>query len=204
MIDQNWVMLSAALGLIGGTRYAYMTMRGRNFPNRVTWVLWAAAPLIAFFAQLDAGVGLPAIPTLASGVGPLIVLTASFASRHGHVKITPFDLCCGTISVIALIVWVGTGHAQSAVLLAVIADAAAAIPTVRKAWRDPASENGLFYVLVGIGAIITLLSITDWAPASWMFAGYILLLAVVLTTIIATRRRAGRLDTRKTPVRPSL
>ena len=73
-------------------------------------------------------------------------------------------------------------------LFAVLADGAASIPTVRKAWRDPHSENALFYLLVGAGSVITLLTITDWRPASWMFAGYILVLAVSMTTVIAVRR----------------
>ncbi|SDT72334.1 hypothetical protein [Jiangella sp. DSM 45060] len=187
MIDQNWVVLSAALGLIGGLRYAVATMRGRASPNRVTWVLWAAAPLIAFSAQLDAGVGLPAVLTLAAGVGPLIVLTASFAGRHGSATITPFDLACGAVSVIALLVWIGLGSASWAVVVAVAADAAAATPTVRKAWREPHTENALFYVLVGLGATVTLLTITDPAPASWLFAAYMLALSLTLTAVIAGR-----------------
>ncbi|TDC84794.1 hypothetical protein E1285_26200 [Actinomadura sp. 7K507] len=196
MLDGNWVIVSAALGLLGSCRYAYATMRGRVRPNRVTWFLWAAAPLIAFSAQLDAGVGTPAILTLASGTGPLIVVTASFASRHGTAKITAFDLFCGAVSVVALAVWLGLGAASWAVLFAVAADGAAAVPTIRKAWRDPSSENALFYVLVGIGATITLLTITTWEPASWLFAGYMLAISLLLTTIITAQRAAERTEER--------
>jgi len=188
MIHPNWVFLSMALGLLGSLRYAHATLLGRVRPNRVTWSLWAAAPLIGFFAQLDTAVGRPALLTLSAGVGPLIVLTASLASRHGTVAITRFDLACGAISVIALIVWVGLGQAALAVLFAVIADAAGAVPTLRKAWRDPDSESALFYALVGIAATITLLTITAWQPASWAFAGYMLAISVALTAIIVLRR----------------
>ncbi|MYW75179.1 MULTISPECIES: hypothetical protein [Pseudonocardia] len=53
------------------------------------------------------------------------------------------------IAVAALVVWVGFDAAPTAVIFAVGADAAA-LPTIRKAWHDPDSENLLFYVLVGI------------------------------------------------------
>lgn len=192
MLDPNWVFLGSVLSLFGSIHYARATMAGRARPNRVTWTLWAAAPLIGFFAQLDEGVGLPAVQTLGAGVSPLIVLAASFLSRHGAVRITGFDLACGGISVAALAAWLGLGHASLAVLFAVLADGAAAIPTIRKAWRRPHTENALFYVLIGIGATITLLTITDWRPASWMFAGYILALTVSMATIITTRRLALR------------
>jgi hypothetical protein len=58
----------------------------------------------------------------------------------------------------------------------VAADAAAALPTIRKAWHDPDSEDVLFYVLVGTGATITLLTIRSWGPSGWAFAGYMLAL----------------------------
>lgn len=199
MLDPHWVFLGSALSLFGSLRYARATLVGSARPNRVTWTLWAAAPLIGFFAQLDGGVGLPSVQTLGAGISPLIVLAASFLSRHGAVRITAFDLACGAISVAALAVWLGLGQAALAVLFAVLADGAASIPTLRKAWRDPHSENVLFYLLVGAGSVITLLTITDWHPASWMFAGYILVLAASMTTVIAVRRarpRGGRSRTR--------
>ncbi|WP_026930356.1 hypothetical protein [Glycomyces tenuis] len=190
MLDPHWVFLSSVLSLFGSVHYARATLAGRARPNRVTWSLWAAAPLIGFFAQLDGGIGLPAVQTLGAGISPLIVLTASFLSRHGAVKVSAFDLACGSTAVVALAAWLGLGHTGLAVLFVVLADAAAAVPTVRKAWRDPHSEHVMFYPLIGIGAVITLLTITDWRPASWLFAGYILALAATMSAVITTRRQA--------------
>lgn len=188
MLDPNWVFVSATLGLIGGTRYAWAIVKGQARPNLVTWSLWAAAPLIGFFAQLDAGVGLPAVPTLTAGLGPLVVLTTGLLAKQHRARLGLFDLICAVIASIALGIWLGLGQAPLAVLFAVAADAVAALPTVVKAWRDPDSENLLFYILVGIGATITLLTITSWDPAVWAFAGYILTLAIVLVSIVAGRR----------------
>lgn len=192
MLDPNWVFVSAALGLVGCTRYSLSIVRGRTRPNLVTWSLWAAAPLIAFFAQLDAGVGLPALLTLTAGLGPLIVVITGLLARRHLARIGPFDLACGAIALIALAVWLGLGQAPLAVLLAVAADGAAALPTIRKAWRDPDSENLIFYVIVGIGATLTLLTITTPDPAAWAFAAYLLALSLVLAGLIAGRRRALR------------
>lgn len=70
-------------------------------------------------------------------------------TRHSYSTIGPFDVVCAVIAVAALVVWVGFDAAPTAVIFAVGADAAA-LPTIRKAWHDPDSENLLFYVLVGI------------------------------------------------------
>lgn len=190
MIDPHWVFLGAALGLAGNVRYAAATLSGTARPNLVTWVLWAVAPLIGFAAQLSAGVGLPATLTLAAGVGPLLVVVAALVTRHGRVRIGPFDVVCAALSAVALIVWLGLGAAPTVVFVAVAADAAAALPTVRKAWHDPGSESLTFYVLVGVGATITLLTVRSAAPSGWAFAAYMLVLCLVVVGVVTTRRRS--------------
>lgn len=191
MLDPNWVFLSAALGLAGSIRYAAATVTGTARPNLVTWVLWAAAPLIGFSAQLAAGVGLAAVLTLAAGLGPLIVVGSAVVTRHGLARIGPFDIACALIAGLALIVWLGLDAAPVAVFFAVGADAAAALPTIRKAWRNPDSENLLFYVLVGLGATITLLTLRGWTPSDWAFAVYMLVLSLLIVGIVAARRRSS-------------
>lgn len=110
-------------------------------------------------------------------------------TRHNLAQLGPFDAVCAVIAVTALGIWLGLGQAPLAVIFAVAADAAAALPTIVKAWRDPDSENLLFYVLAATAATITLLTISSWEPASWAFAGYILALCVLLVGIVSMRRR---------------
>lgn len=189
MLDPHWVFLGAALGLFGSTRYSIAIVRGSVRPNLVTWSLWALAPIIAFFAQLDAGVGLPAVMTLAAGLGPTIVLATSLISRRHFARFGVFDLGCTIVAVIALAVWFGLGDAPMAVYFAVAADGIAALPTLIKAWRHPDSENALFYLVVSAGATITLLTITTWNPETWAFVAYQFAICMSLAIMIPLRRR---------------
>ncbi|MBK0417988.1 hypothetical protein JD276_02925 [Leucobacter sp. CSA1] len=191
MIDPRWVFLSMVFSLIGALRYAYLTLRGRVRPNLVSWSLWAAAPLIGFLAQLDAGVGMPALQTLASGLAPLLVLVSGLVSRHGRVRLSAFDLSCGGVALVAIVVWLALGNAPLAVLFAIAADAIAAIPTLIKAWRDPRSENASFYALIGAGSIVTLCTVASWRPEVWGFSAYILVLCTTLICVILGRRAAA-------------
>lgn len=190
MLDAYWVFVGAALGLVGSIRYSFAIVRERVQPNLITWSLWAAAPLIGFFAQLDSDVGLPAVMTLAAGLGPTIVIVTSIFARRFFARLGWFDLVCAAVAVTALGTWLGLGQAPLAVLLAVAADAVAALPTIVKAWQHPDSENVLFYVLVSAGAIITLLTISSWEPHFWVFAAYQFVVCAFLSIVIATRRRA--------------
>ncbi len=190
MLDPHWVFLGAALGLLGSARYSLAIVRGSVRPNLVTWSLWGIAPIIAFFAQLDAGVGLPAVMTLAAGLGPTIVVTTSLISRRYFARFGMFDLACAIVAVIALAVWLGLGDAPMAVFFAVAADGIAALPTVIKAWRHPDSENALFYLVVSVGSTITLLTISTWNPEAWAFVAYQFAICMLLAIMIPFRRRA--------------
>jgi len=192
VLNPHWVFAGALLGLIGSVRYAVAIPKGSVRPNLVTWCLWALAPLIGFLAQLDSGVGLPALMTLAAGTGPLIVIMTSLVARRHYTHLGVVDVICAGIAGVALAAWIGLDEAPLAVFFAIAADGVAALPTLVKAWRRPSSESLFFYVLVGIGATITLFTISNWAPQAWAFAVYQLSICVIFVAVISTRRHGRR------------
>ena len=108
MIDPRFAILGALIVLTGNAAYARDTVRGETQPNRVSWMLWALAPMIAFAAQVAQGVGLDAVLTLAVGIGPLLVVAASFLDPKAYARVTPFDAGCAALSLIALGAWAAT------------------------------------------------------------------------------------------------
>ena len=187
MIDPRFVLLGAALTLVGSSRYALATVRGRTQPNRVTWFLWALAPLIGFAAQLDDGVGWPSVLTLSIGVGPAIIFSSTFVNRRSYWRITGFDLVCGAASLGALVVWLAVPDPGAAVLAAVLADLLAGIPTIRKAWSHPETEIATPFALGLLNATITLLTLDRWDLSTWAFPVYLVALMVVLLACVLGR-----------------
>ena len=74
---QYLVIVGAIVNLTGAISYIKETLKGNTKPNKVTWLLWAIAPLIATFAALSDGVRLSVLPIFMSGFGPLLVFIAS-------------------------------------------------------------------------------------------------------------------------------
>jgi hypothetical protein len=193
VIDARFAILGALITVAGSASYARDTMRGRTQPNRVTWILWTVAPLIAFAAEVVQGVGLESLMTLAVGVGPLLVVIASYLDPRAYYRLTRFDLICGALSVAALIAWGVTGTGDVAILFSILADFFGLIPTLRKAYRDPESESASAFVASGCGSVITLLTV---APGNWTFANvgfplYILAADLTLSSLILIPRRRG-------------
>lgn len=184
MINEKFVLVGALLNIIGSSTYAWNTFKGKTKPNRVTWFLWALAPLIAFAAQLNKGVGLQVLMTFMVGFGPLLVFTASFLNKKAFWKITRLDIVCGTLSVVALILWAITGEGNIAIALSIAADLLAGVPTLIKSYNEPETEHPDVFRNGALSAAITLLTIKTWTFANYGFALYILLICITLYSLI--------------------
>jgi hypothetical protein len=185
MIDHNWIFLGAAFNLVGSITYVIATLQGKTKPNRVTWFLWALAPLIAFTAMLGEGVSpLDGLMTFMVGFGPLMVFIASFVNKKSYWKITTFDIICGVLSVLGIIAWAVTRTGMIAILFSVIADGLALLPTLVKSWKGPETENHVIFMNGAISALITLLALKVYDFEHLAFPVYIFVVCVVLFVLI--------------------
>ncbi|HVQ44054.1 MAG TPA: hypothetical protein VMT30_03750 [Candidatus Saccharimonadia bacterium] len=184
MLDPRFVILASIIDLFGTAAYALDTLRGRTQPNRVSWLLWTVIPFITFAAQLSEHVGWSALFTLVVAVGPGAVLIASFLDRKAYWKITQFDIVCGLLSVLAIILWLITQTGLIAILLSLAADFLAGIPTLVKSYREPHTESSSAYFAGIFSSGLTLLTIHTWNFATYSFPVYILIFCLVLFTLV--------------------
>lgn len=184
MIDERFIIVGAILNFLGCLSYLRDTIKGKTRPNRVSWFLWAAAPLIAFSAELNHGVGLPALMTFMAGFCPLLIFLGSFLNRTAKWKLTRLDFICGALSVVGLVLWQITGSGGLAILFSILADGLAGVPTIVKSWKEPESENWHAFFLGGASALLTLLAIDTWDFAHAGFPLYILTICVLLVVLI--------------------
>lgn len=191
MIDPHFVIFGAAIGFLGGLSYLAGTLKGTVLPNRVSWFMWTLAPLVAFAAEVQQGVGLQSLMTFMVGFNPLLILLASFANRKSAWQLTRFDLCCGCLSVAGLCLWYVTRVGNVAIVFAILADGLAAVPTLVKAYVAPESESYVGFLAFAVSAAITLLTVSTWNFASYGFPLYICAICLVLTVLI--KFRLGRL-----------
>ncbi len=155
--DIGLILISICLSLFGSYKYIYDTIKGNTRPNRVSQGLWALIPFIGVGAALSSGAGvLTTVRTFMAGLVPLVIFIASFVNKTGYWKTTKFDYLCGSISLFALLLWVAIDLPVYAILVAVLADLFAAIPTIKKSWTNPESETGMAY-LMGLFSVIVII-----------------------------------------------
>ncbi len=187
MISDKFVIVGALIALAGTFSYIRGTIQGRTKPNRVTWFMWALAPMVAFGAEIDKGVGLIALMTFTVGFSPLLVFIASFVNKNAVWKLGPFDFICGFLSMLGLVLWLLTKEGNLGIAFAISADTLAALPTIVKSYTNPESENHWVFTVAAINAGIALLTIDDWTFAHYGFPAYIFLICVLITSLIVFR-----------------
>jgi len=146
---QYIVVIGAIVQFFGVYAYIRDTLLGKTKPNRVSWLLWAIAPLIATFAALSAGITWAVLPVFTSGFGPLLILLASFVNKKAYWKLEKLDYLCGVFSILALVLWGITKQPIIAIIFAILSDGFAAVPTLIKSWHFPETETlSLYYASV--------------------------------------------------------
>jgi hypothetical protein len=180
MLNQNFIILGAVIALGGSLTYVIKTLKGEAKPNRVSFLLWALAPFIAFAAELKQGVGIVSLLTFMIGLSSLLILIASFFNKKSVWAIKKFDIICGILSAIGLILWLITKDGNLAIFFSIMADLFAGIPTIIKAYKHPETEVSVGYGTSVISAILTLLTISTWNFAHYGFPVYIVLINILI------------------------
>ncbi len=189
MIDPNFVLLGAVLQVVGSYSYLKETLQGKVKPNRVSWLLWAIAPLIAFFAELNQGVGIQSLTTFIVGFVPLVIFIASFVNKKSSWALNKFDATCGIFSILGLVLWYLTQSGNIAILFSILADGLASVPTVIKSYSNPETENSTLFWFGVINAVLGLLVIQTWNFEHWAFPAYLFFMNLLLATTIQLRQK---------------
>ena len=185
---QYLVIIGALAQLIGIASYIKETLQGKTKPNKVTWLLWSVAPLIAAIAAFTDGVRWAILPTFMAGFGPLLVFICSFISKNAYWKLEKFDYICGIFSILALILWAITKQPIIAIIFSIASDGLAAVPTLIKAWKYPDTENAAPYITGIFSALTSFAAITMWNFSSLAFPIYLVLLNTCIIISIYNKK----------------
>jgi hypothetical protein len=191
MISPYFIFLGLALSLYGGLHYFLDTIHGRVKPNKMSWGLWALAPLIAFAAELKQGVGLQSLMTFIVGFNPLMIFLASFVNKKSYWKISRFDIWCALLSIAGIVLWFVTQKSDVAIIFSIAADLLAGIPTLKKSFFAPETESYEVFFYGLVNAIITLLTIKIWNLAYVGFPLYIV--AFNTTAVLLIKCKLGKI-----------
>ena len=188
MLPEQFIYLVIISTIVGYYFYFKDFFHGETRPNLVSWFIWMLAPFIGVFFQLKAGAGLSVLPVFIAGLGPLLVLVAFIIKKGGYWKLTTFDLICGLLSLLALVIYVLSRNLGISIVFAIVSDALAALPTIIKSWKFPETETGILYASGIINNIIGLFIIKNWVFPIYSFGIYFIIVNLILVICIYRKK----------------
>lgn len=182
------VFVAASATLLAAILYIRCMFKGQTMPNRVTWFMWSIAPFIAAAAATSNGVTWAVIPVLMSGVSPFLVFTASFFNKKAYWRLSSFDYLCGALSGLAIALWILASEPNLAIVLAIVSDALAAVPTLTKALHNPETESSWPFVIGIFSPMTSFLVATAWSFAELAFPSYLIAVNLLLSVLVIKKK----------------
>ena len=182
------VFVGVLIQLAGASLYLRDTIAGTTKPNRITFILWAALPFVGGSAALAEGVGWATLPVFIAGFTPLIILIASFHNKNAYWKLRSYDYFLGSLAVLALVLWWFTDNPTYAIVLVVLANMLAALPTLLKSWSHPETETGISYLTSLIGAASAFFVLEAFSFAELAYPTYLAIQGAVFVLVIYRAR----------------
>lgn len=183
---------SAIVAVAGVLPYYFQIFFKGVKPERASWFIWTVLQLIAFASQKDAG----GTDSLWLVIGQLVVTTTVFliAIPKGVGGFTKFDLKCLALAGVGIVLWKLANQPALAITFVVFADAMGALPTVRKALKEPETESRITFGSGVVAGVLALLAVGSLDPVLLAYPLYITLAnaAVVAACQIGYRRLAQR------------
>ncbi len=181
-----FLVLAGLVTVGSAVPYIRDIIKGVTKPNIVSWLTWTLLTGVATVAEFAAGEYRTAIFTGTAVLETTIIVLLGI--KYGHTKYTSFDIVCQIGALFGFVVWAVFDSPGAAVIFTVAIDFIGALPTIRHSWLKPNEETWATYTMGGTGALLAIFALTSYNWTSLTYAVYIVLINIVFTTILLTRR----------------
>ncbi len=169
-------LIGGLLSACGTIPYILETLKGRTKPRLVTWATWSTLTGVAAAGAFADG-------QLASGVFALLGSVATgliviAGARYGDRSFTKIDIACLAGVLAGLGLWLALDSPAIAIWAAVVIDFVGFVPTFVHAWQKPSEETASTFVIVAIGAVVTVAATISSGAHSVTAIGYPLYVAL--------------------------
>ena len=190
--------LAGVMTLVAFTPYVRSILLGKTRPNRVSWFIWAFICTITAFAYRASGAS--ATLWVAYVYAAMTTLVALLSIKRGEPGFTWLDCVCFFGAVASLVPWFVFHDAPLALYISIAIDVFAVLPTLHKAYRDPASEDPLAWTISATAMALNLFAIEDWSPRVSAYPIYCFIAVGSIAAVLHVR--SAQNDPRIPGVRP--
>ena len=180
-------IISVILGLIAFFPYLKSVVSRKTRPHSFTWLIWGITQGTAIFGLWIGGGGVGA---LSLTIGTLLVWVIFFMSlKNDENNITKSDIVILIAALMAIAIWWFLNNPVLAILLVSIIDVLGFIPTFRKSYNKPYTEDTLSWGLFTITNVFAILALANYNLLTLSYIISISSAQIVLLIFLLIRRK---------------
>ncbi len=180
-------LIAGFVSLIGFIPYIISIIRGKTRPNRASWWIWSFIGFLLLASYAASGATDTIWVPISYVIGPFI--TALLSIKYGEGGWNIFDRSCILVATSSAVLWFIFDSALIALVINLAIDTSGALPTIRKVYLDPDSEDKLSWFLFCTGSGLNLLAINEWSFVIASYPLYLFIGSSVITSLIFFKRR---------------
>ena len=183
-----FALISTLIYLIGAVPFWQDVLRWRTTPHLLTYALWWILVAFNVFVLVKNREFYALIPSW------LMFVSLSIATIYAifvwkKIVINWFDWICGTLGILLILYWIYSRNILNTVLLTLIIDLIAFLPTFKKWYLAPWTESILIYAMSAVGQVATLLSLSGFQNIeNMLFWWYLFFANLTFFFMVALRR----------------
>lgn len=164
--------------------YYVSIFKKKTIPNRATWFILTIVGILIFSSYYSVGARETIWVPFSFILGPLIVFILSL--KYGEGGWTKFDILCISGTGLSLIFWYLSGSALITLLINILIDLFGILPTIKKSYLRPWSEDSLAWFLTLISSILNLFAISVWSFEIWIYPMYMVIINGLITVLLCS------------------
>lgn len=118
----------------------------------------------------------------------MILFICATLKKGAFFKVQKYDILCGVISILALVMWYITKNPMTAIGLSIISDIMACLPTIIKSWKHPETESPLGWIGFVVASWTGVLAIETWSFSEVAFPLYLAICNTVMWLIVIRKK----------------
>lgn len=160
--------IAVTLTFVAYIPYYRDILESKTHPHVYSWSLWSLLTILLVGLQIKGGAGPATWVTAAAGL--LCIGVVFLSLKNGKKDITKSDKIVALLSLMAMGFWLIADQPVVSIVLVIIADALAFIPTIRKSWYKPYSETLSLYITNALRFFLTLAAVETYTflSTSWI------------------------------------
>jgi hypothetical protein len=132
--------------------------RGHTKPERTIYFIWLILEAVTVSSYIAAGARTTIWTGLAYTFTALIIFILSI--KHGMGGFSVFDILCFVLAMAGIALWISTDNVLLALYFATFVSSIAYLPTIKKAYFLPETENALSWAMTFCTALVNVSALT--------------------------------------------